>query len=87
MVFLNSNVKLQILDIVSAVVPVKFGVRGFYDVGRVYMDGNNSDKLHSGYGGGIYLIPLEKSFSLGLNIAFSEEEKSGLIIFELGISF
>jgi len=86
-VFFNSDIKLQILDIVTAVVPVKFGVQGFYDIGRAYIENENSNKVHSGYGGGIYLIPLEKSYSLGLNIAFSEEEKSGLIVFEFGISF
>ena len=55
--------------------------------GEVYIDGEDSDKLHAGYGGGIYLIPMEKSFSFALNIAFSEEEKKGLIVFEFGISF
>ena len=79
--------KLQLLNIVTPVVPVKFGLRGFYDIGRVYVENENSDKLHAGYGGGIYLIPLEKSFSLGFNMAFSEEEKGGLIVFEFGISF
>ncbi|NQU86776.1 MAG: BamA/TamA family outer membrane protein, partial [Mariniphaga sp.] len=87
MVFFNTDVKLQILDISTAVVPVKFGIRGFFDIGRVYTNNITSDKLHLGYGGGIYLIPLEKSYSLGLNMAFSEEEKNGLIVFELGISF
>ena len=38
-------------------------------------------------GGGIYLIPLEKNYCLGLTMAFSEEEKKGLIVFELGIDF
>lgn len=87
MVFFNSDLKIQILDIATPVVPVKFGIRGFYDFGRVYIEGENSDKIHAGYGGGIYLIPLEKSYSLALNIAFSEEEKNGLIVFEIGISF
>jgi len=87
MVFFNSDLKLQILDIATPIVPVKFGLRGFYDLGRVYIDGGNSNKLHSGYGGGIYLIPLDKIYSLALNLAFSEEEKQGLIIFGFGISF
>ncbi len=87
MVFFNSDLKLQILDIATAVVPVKFGVRGFYDLGRVYIEDEKSDQFHAGYGGGIYLIPLEKSYSLGLNMGFSEEETAGLIVFEFGISF
>lgn len=87
MVFFNSDLKVQILDIATRFVPIKFGVRGFYDIGRVFIDGEESNKLHSGYGAGIYFIPLENNFSLSLNMAFSEEEKKGLIIFEFGISF
>ena len=87
MLFFNSDLKIQILDIATAIVPVKFGLRGFFDAGRVYIKNETSSKLHAGYGGGIYLIPLEKNYSLGLNMAFSEEEKGGLIVFEFGISF
>lgn len=87
MVFFNSDLKIQILDIATPLVPVKFGIRGFYDLGRVFIDEEKSNKLHAGYGGGIYLIPLEKSFSFAFNMAFSEEEKKGLIVFEFGISF
>jgi len=86
-VFFNSDLKVQLLDIATAFLPIKFGIRGFYDFGRVYMSNENSSKLHSGYGGGIYLIPLERDFSFGLNMAFSEEEKNGLIVFEFGITF
>ena len=87
MVFFNSDLKIQLLDITTAFLPIKFGIRGFYDFGRVFISNESSSKLHSGYGGGIYLIPLEKEFSFGLNMAFSEEETKGLIVFELGISF
>lgn len=87
MAFLNADLKLQILDIATPVVPVKFGLRGFCDLGKVFVKDEKSSTLHLGYGGGIYLIPLEKSYSLALNMAFSEEEKNGLFVFEFGISF
>jgi hypothetical protein len=87
MIFFNSDLKIQVLDIATVFLPIKLGVRGFYDIGKVYISGESSSIFHSGYGGGIYIIPLESSFSLGLNMAFSEEEKNGLFIFELGIAF
>jgi hypothetical protein len=87
MAFFNSDLKLQVLDIITPIVPVKFGIRGFYDLGKVYVDEETSQTLHMGYGGGIYLIPLEKAYSLSLNMAFSEDEKSGLLVFEFGITF
>jgi hypothetical protein len=53
----------------------------------VFVDGEISETLHAGYGGGFYLIPLSKAYSMALNLAFSEEEKKGLIVFEFGIKF
>ncbi len=87
MVFFNSDLKLQILDVVTPIVPVKFGIRGFFDLGKVFVEDITSKKLHMGYGGGLYLIPLEKSYSLAMNLAFSEEEKKGLFVLEFGITF
>ncbi|MFT3911535.1 MAG: BamA/TamA family outer membrane protein [Ferruginibacter sp.] len=35
----------------------KIGFFALYDIGRVWLDGESSDKWHSGYGGGIILCP------------------------------
>ena len=36
------------------------GLVGFYDIGRVWMPKENSDKWHAGYGGGVVIIPFNK---------------------------
>ena len=33
--------------------PVRWGLLGFYDVGRVWLEGESSNTWHSGYGGGL----------------------------------
>ncbi|MES2431012.1 MAG: BamA/TamA family outer membrane protein [Bacteroidota bacterium] len=38
----------------------KIGVLAFYDQGRIWQPEENSDKWHSGYGGGIVLTPFNK---------------------------
>lgn len=38
----------------------KIGLVGFYDIGRVWMPGENSSLWHDGYGTGLVLIPFNK---------------------------
>jgi len=44
----------------------------FYDVGRVWMPGEESNTWHSGYGGGIIIAPFQK-FSLSVTYGISSE--------------
>ena len=37
--------------------PVKFGGLVFLDVGRVFLEGEDSNKWHTGYGGGLWIAP------------------------------
>ncbi|MAP80951.1 MAG: phosphoesterase [Aequorivita sp.] len=39
----------------TALLPVQIGVFGGYDVGRVWVPNDNSDKLHNSYGGGFWV--------------------------------
>jgi hemolysin activation/secretion protein len=39
----------------NLVLPVRVGVLGLAEVGRVWLDGESSDKWHPAYGGGIFL--------------------------------
>jgi hypothetical protein len=50
----------------------KIGLLAFYDQGRVWQPGELSDKWHSGYGGGIILIPFNKIALVG-TYGISEE--------------
>ena len=65
---------------------MKFGVKGFYDSGRVFSGIDTSHKWHNGYGGGIYWVFLNENYTFNASIAHSEEE-SNLFLFSIGKSF
>jgi hypothetical protein len=70
-------------------VPGQQGVFGFGDAGRVYLDGETSDELHTSFGGGIWLSFLERGNVLvagvGVPAKATGADKSGR--FFLGFGF
>ncbi|MCY7409204.1 MAG: BamA/TamA family outer membrane protein, partial [Chitinophagales bacterium] len=83
--YLDNQLTVEFGSVRTAVVPLTIGVFGFYDVGRVWIPDETSNTLHTGYGGGFYLKPLLDVLTTKFSIAFSEEEKSGLFEFGLGL--
>jgi hypothetical protein len=53
-------------------IPLQFGVQGFADAGRVYVDGESSDTWHHGLGGGPYFASPGRRNIVGLLFARSE---------------
>jgi surface antigen Omp85-like protein len=53
--------------------PGDFGVFGLGDVGRVYLDGEESDVWHAAVGGGIWASLLDRANTMSLALARSEE--------------
>lgn len=70
----------------NAFLPVVVGIRAFYDSGYVTTDGAPKPDFKQAYGGGIYLIPLSRSYTLSVLFGFSDEE-SGIIDLNLGTNF
>ncbi len=73
--FFNTELRYQIVYTRTSIVPVKVGVKAFYDYGRVFSDepGESID-WRSGYGFGFYLVPLSESLTVSLTFGFSDEE-------------
>ena len=84
MVF-NSELRLLLLKIATSAAPIKIGIKGFFDTGRIVQKGD-SEKWHNGYGFGIYLIPLDRRFTFSASAAFSDEETM-FLNFTLGAAF
>jgi hypothetical protein len=55
-----------------ALVPARFGVFGLADAGRVWLEGEDSTKIHTGLGGGIWVAFLKPDHTLSLAAARSE---------------
>lgn len=79
----NVDLRLKLLDFSSILFPGKFGIHGFYDIGRVWTD-VYSNTWHKAVGVGLWVAPLSKA-SVSLSYAFSPEED--LISFDLGFFF
>ena len=55
----NFEIRMKIANFTGYIIPGIFGLTGFYDVGRVWVDGEKSDKWHSGVGGGVFFAPAQ----------------------------
>jgi hypothetical protein len=77
----NTELRIKIADINTYLFPAGFGILGFNDIGRVWADSEKSDVWHDGYGGGIWLAPLNK-FVVTASLTYSNEERHlGLLTF------
>ncbi|MFT5265603.1 MAG: hypothetical protein ACI8YQ_004358 [Polaribacter sp.] len=86
--FFNSELRWQLFKKNTRVVPVKFGLKAFFDLGKVNIlnEDANSSNWHYGYGGGIFLVPFDELLSISLLVGFSEEE-SFFPVLSLGRAF
>jgi hypothetical protein len=55
-------------------IPMRFGVVGFSDVGRVFLEGESSRKWHPSWGGGVMLQPVATPFVITAAVARSQEK-------------
>ena len=66
-------------------VPGRFGVFGLADAGRVWLEAEDSDKIHTGVGGGIWLSFLKPDNTLSMAAARSEGHMR--LYFRAGFAF
>lgn len=55
----NFELRIKLAEVSSYIVPGELGIMGFYDIGKVWANGYNSDTWHQGTGGGIYFVPAQ----------------------------
>ena len=65
--------------------PADFGVLGLADLGRVFLDGEDSDRWHAAGGGGIWASFLDRSYMVSLSLAKSSERTA--VYFRVGSGF
>jgi len=80
--YLNTDLRIKLFRFKTYLFPAHFGILGFYDVGRVWADGEKSSTLHSGYGGGLWIDPFGRAV-INFTYAFSKEED----LLTVGIGF
>jgi len=76
-VYQNSEFRFKLFNFSNYISRGEFGILAFNDVGRVWLEGEDSDRWHHGYGGGIWVSP----FSVAVLTAcyeMSKDEPGGL---------
>jgi hypothetical protein len=72
-VYQNTDFRFRLARFKSYFLGGELGVLAFNDFGRVWLNGEDSNKWHHGYGGGFWLSPY-KLMVLTANFGMSEEE-------------
>jgi hypothetical protein len=80
----NSSLRLR-LSRITLIVPGTWGVEGFADAGRVWLEGETSDTWHVGVGGGIWVSLLKDRAAFSAGIAHSKE--SDLVYVKGGFAY
>ncbi|MGE5199736.1 MAG: hypothetical protein ACM3H9_08850, partial [Rhodospirillaceae bacterium] len=71
--FATASVRGWLGDVGLRVIALRFGLVGFGDVGRVWVDGEDSKTWHSSLGGGLLVQPLGAPFTVHATAANSTE--------------
>lgn len=82
--FLNSELRLHLGKVKNLFLPFETGLIGFYDIGKVWLEGSSHGGWHAGYGGGIYIAPITRDYLFTLMFESSVEEK---LLFRFGMGF
>lgn len=57
MFYNNFETRIRLAKVGSFILPGQLGLIGFYDLGKVWSEGYNSNTIHQTYGGGLYYAP------------------------------
>ena len=74
MVYNNNELRIPFANLNGYILRGKLGVTLFSDNGRVWVDGEESDRWHVGYGGGLWIVPYQR-ISFTANFGISNEDK------------
>lgn len=80
----SSDLRLSVGKIRKSIIPMTYGIIGGFDYGRVWLDGQNSDKWHNSYGGGIWINGLNV---ITARVTYFRSNEDGRIAFGLGFGF
>lgn len=82
--FHNTDIRVGLASARNYFLPMDIGVIGFFDHGRVWLEGEDNDDWHVGYGGGLLLRPYE---TLVLSLTYSLSKEFNIFEFKVGFAF
>ncbi len=82
--FHSTDLRFKIGDINNGIIPMKYGVTGGFDYGRVWIENDTSNKWHNSIGGSFWISGLE---TFTLNAGYYSSNDGGIISFVFGFAF
>ncbi len=84
---LSNDIRFHLGSIRTAILPIKWGIYGFYDIGRVWSveDGADISRFHTAYGGGLYAAPLSENFAFTFTIGNPDRDDD--LYFRVSLGF
>ncbi|HET9431555.1 MAG TPA: BamA/TamA family outer membrane protein, partial [Chitinophagaceae bacterium] len=76
----NTELRLKLANFTTYLFPGSLGIMGFFDTGRVWVENDGTNKWASGYGGGIWISPVNR-IVFSATYTISDEDKLPLIGF------
>lgn len=80
----TTDVRLNLRKVKTGLLPLNIGVYGGVDYGRVWLDGEDSDRWNNSFGGGIFANAADM---LTLNVSAFNSDDGLLFAFKLGFGF
>ncbi len=82
--FQMTDLRVCFLEQRTGFIPLRIGVTGGFDLGRVWNDNEDSEKWHNSYGGSIFINGFQ---AFTANIGYYKSVEDGRIIFTAGFRF
>ncbi|MBF8150593.1 metallophosphatase [Winogradskyella sp. F6397] len=80
----NTDLRVLLGKFKTSVLPLKYGITGGFDYGRVWVEDDTSDKWHNSVGGSFWVSGLE---TFTANLGYYGSSDGGRIAFVLGFAF
>jgi hypothetical protein len=84
--FGNAELRLRLFDF-KVLVPIDLGVFGLADVGRVFLDGEDSNRWHTGFGGGLAFSFLRPEYTVSVAAAKGSDDDTVRFYLQGGYGF
>ncbi|WP_109433844.1 metallophosphatase [Aquimarina sp. AU119] len=80
----NTDLRLQMGKFKTSFIPLKYGLSGGFDYGRVWIEDDDSDKWHNSVGGTLWISGLD---TFTANLGYFGSTDGGRLVFTLGFAF
>ncbi len=80
----NTDLRWSLGGLKTSVIPIRFGVTGSFDHGRVWLENDTSNQWHNSIGGSIWLTGAD---ALTMNFGYFSSDDGARIVFALGFGF